>query len=297
MQSAPSKNAMRPQPANGLCTGLRIMDDDAQNHACQRAQESSAGPEHGEARACYTVQVGEPGRAVKSPAADECSEPGRVVLGIARLDEKQHDSGALSRADRREIQSRRARSLARLTASRLTGGPTAGLEVAGGRDTAPRLSSGEGDRLDITLSLSHSGPTVAAAAARNVLGVGVDVEQTTERRVDGSLTFMGWADVLGCGEGRASLSDDAFTQLWTLWEASVKCEGIYLLSRKNRAFDALAAGCGPGLEAEWSQDQWRALSFRPAPGFWLSLVVRGTARLPRLGALRDHVHARETVIG
>ena len=100
-------------------------------------------------------------------------------------------------------------------------GMVAALEVAGApTDCRPKFPKGRAPELDgaWTLSISHTGPwLLAAAALGSKVHLGVDVERCKPRNFDGIGAFLGWP----------SPSRDArhFYRRWTLAEALFKAVG------------------------------------------------------------------------
>ena len=107
-----------------------------------------------------------------------------------------------------------------------------GWTVEKSESGAPRLFL-NGQLSKIHLSMAHSGPWVAVAAAVGAR-VGIDVEQIKPRGNFAEMAkYMGWAD---------KVDDlDSFLSRWTLWEACVKLEESSIFKTTNTAFEALGS--------------------------------------------------------
>lgn len=91
---------------------------------------------------------------------------------------------------------------------------------------------------DASISMSHSGPWIAVVIARGA-EVGIDVEVNEVRpRFSAMASYMGWLDV--------AENPDQFLLYWTLWESCVKLEQSSIFKTRNRSFEALRPGAGPG---------------------------------------------------
>ena len=168
------------------------------------------------------------------------------------------------------MQSGLGRDMAGRVTARLLERPHCDWVIAGGGDAPLQVVDSAGKTTDIAIGLSHSGGTVAVAAARGVAALGIDVQEIAQREFAALGAFMDWTDLLDTDDDAAS----KFAHLWTLWEATVKCEEKFLLTASNPAFDALSAAGRPGVAGSWSADAWWALSIRPTPACWLTLVMR-----------------------
>jgi hypothetical protein len=150
-------------------------------------------------------------------------------------------------------------------------------------------------------SISHSGEVVVACAGHGLSGLGIDVEGPRPRSAARIATYMGWTDRLP-----AAGSDDfdsAFTRLWTLWEAAVKCDDSSVLARDTPGFTALAVAGDDAVAAtdgrSWSGAGYRAARWCLGDGRWVTIVarerpaaIRAIARRPTLpsAALQGAAH-------
>lgn len=218
--------------------------------------------------------------------------PRRILVALSEL------SGLPSEANReqlRRVQSTAGRWLAREAAAQLTGYPPGGFAIGGGGDTPPRLAQSPPAAPSLVIGITHSG-SWAGAVATDLMAIGVDIQHVVPRPAARLAEFMGWTTHLapaGCG---APADADAFTQMWTLWEASVKCDGASLLASSTPAFDALSPLYVPATEWSAAAGGYWAASSRVAPGYWLSVVACCTTpvapaltiqRLPFAAAVPD----------
>ena len=178
------------------------------------------------------------------------------------------------RAAWRRLQTQAGRWLACEAAARLTGARPEDFEITGGGNAPPRVAGFPCGTEALVIAITHSGAWVGAAAAIGLGGIGIDVQQVSLRPVERLAGFMHWTTLLASADGSALTDPDAFTHLWTLWEASVKCDGAALLARSTPAFGNLSALCVPGIAGSYAAGGYRAASSRVAPGYWLSIVTR-----------------------
>lgn len=163
------------------------------------------------------------------------------------------------------------------------GGPAGGArqqrrtaQHVAGRRLRALASASLGDGPGLTASVSHSGPWIAAGAGRGAAAIGVDVEQARPRQAARLAAYLGWHELAG-----GDRAGEDFAQLWTLWEAAVKCDGRSALDRTTPAFDALRPGFRAGRAGAWGSGGYHGWATRLADGAWLTLVVR-SARPPLL---------------
>ena len=141
-----------------------------------------------------------------------------------------------------------------------------------------------GPDLTESRSLAHSQGHAALATGPGLTRVGVDLEVLSERN------FAAIAQIAyGCDESDwlGSLSDstrqrDAFYELWTLKEASIKALGLPLLEGlRNCRFVDQDGLWNPQLPTPQS---WVAATFMPASNVILSVVLTGCS--PEAGCFR-----------
>lgn len=202
--------------------------------------------------------------------------PCRLVIAIGELTGERTpapDDGAASRTARRRRQSAAVREQARKAVALLAGCGPNEIDIVGGGSTAPAVAvmDAGGARSLLQLSLSHSEDWVAAVAGAGIDAVGIDVQTVRQRDVSRLGGFMGWMELLSA----SAASIDAFTQLWTLWEAAVKCDGTPLLAASTPAFAALAPGWSADRTGAWESGGYTAWSSQIAPCTWVSVVARG----------------------
>lgn len=149
--------------------------------------------------------------------------------------------------------------------------------MAGGGDTRPVLATWPAQARDTAIALSHSGGWVCAAASHGQAGLGIDVQAIERRDVWRLAEFMHWTGLLGPSAGDQQADRNRFTQLWTLWEAAVKCDGVSVLAAHIPAFASLARQFRPGTEQSWSAGGYWAQSMRLDQRHWLTLVAARTA--------------------
>lgn len=176
-------------------------------------------------------------------------------------------------ASQRRLQSRVGRNLACEAAARLNHCCAAEFQIAGGGDSRPVIATYPAHAQDTTIAITHSGNWVCAAASRGPEGLGIDVQATEPRDVVRLTGFMNWTGLLGSSASDAATEQDRFNQLWTLWEAAVKCDSVALLASVAPAFESLAPHCRPGNEQSWSAGGYWAHSRRLDERHWLTLVV------------------------
>ena len=133
-------------------------------------------------------------------------------------------------------------------------------------------------------SLAHSQGYAALATGPALTQVGVDLEVLSERNFAAIAQLAYGSDE---SDWLGSLSDatrqrDAFYELWTLKEASIKALGLPLLEglRDCRFVDQYGLW-NPRLPTHQS---WVAATFMPAPKVILSVVLTGCS--PESGSLR-----------
>jgi len=195
-------------------------------------------------------------------------------------------SGA-TRAEQRELQRQLGRHLACAAAARLLGCAPALVGVAGGGDTRPVVQRGGRADGTVMLAISHSGPWACAAATRAPGSIGVDVQQASARPAGRLVRHLGWQDWLA-GRDDDDLRD-RFTQAWTLWEATAKCEDAEVLAATNAAFSTLLPGLRPGVPGKWQAGAYRASSVRLETDCWLTVVVRDAgSAVPAGDSLTPH---------
>lgn len=176
------------------------------------------------------------------------------------------------RAAHRARQRRLGRALAREAAAALLGHDARELAVGGGRDSRPILFSSGRPLQEAALAISHSGAWACAAATHAPHGIGIDVQELRTRPTGPLARHMGWLDWLA-GTGEDELRS-RFTQAWTLWEATAKCDGAGAFGAATPAFAALAGGLVPGRESEWLAEPYWACTRRIDATHWLTLVAR-----------------------
>lgn len=182
------------------------------------------------------------------------------------------------RAGRRRRQSHLARQLAREAAAALLDVAPGTIEVLGGGDTRPALALADRSADGLTLALTHSGLWVGAAAGQGLQGLGIDLQQAVARPVDQLIAYLGYSQLLA--PAGAAADQDAFTQLWTMWEAAIKCDGAMLLARTTPAFEQLRTGFQPGVAATWTAGGYWARSHRVDPDHWLTIVSKCAGDAP-----------------
>ncbi|MSR09717.1 MAG: hypothetical protein EXR82_09410 [Gammaproteobacteria bacterium] len=129
---------------------------------------------------------------------------------------------------------------------------------------------------DTAIAISHSGNWVCAAAICGQAGLGIDVQAIERHDVLRLVEFLDWTGLLGPSAGDKQTDRDRFTQLWTLWEAAVKCDGVSVLAAHTPAFASLARQFRPGTEQSWSAGGYWAQSMRLDQRHWLTLVAART---------------------
>ncbi len=163
-----------------------------------------------------------------------------------------------SHAPRRPFTAERKREL--LEAVLAAAAPDVPLRLQRSPYGKPEISGG-----GACLSLSHSGPWLAAAAARDRIGIDVEVERPARyRRLARRLE---WPDDLAVDEPAA------FFRAWTLWEAAIKA-----YRRECRALFARFAPRLTGTAGEIDMGDWHLRYWQPAQGVHASVLVRATGR-------------------
>lgn len=115
------------------------------------------------------------------------------------------------------------------------------------------------------LSLSHSGPWLAAAAARDRVGIDVEIERPVPyRRLAKRLD---WPAELGIEDA------GTFFRAWTLWEAALKAH-----RRESRALFGRFAPRLTGPSGDIGLDDWHLRYWQPASGVHASVLVRAWGR-------------------
>ena len=194
---------------------------------------------------------------------------GRLVVALAEVPASPPER----RAEGRRRQTGIGRNLAREAAARLNHCRGADFRVGGGGDSRPVLATSPAHAQDTAIAISHSGKWVCAAAICGQAGLGIDVQAIERRDVLRLVEFMHWTGLLGPPAGDQQSDLDRFTQLWTLWEAAVKCDGGTVFAASTPAFESLSRLCHPGAEQSWSAGGYWAQSTRLDQRHWLTLVA------------------------
>ena len=208
-------------------------------------------------------------------ACRDAGQAGIAHVVVALADTPPPDG---DRAGRRRRQSHLARQLARAAAAALLDVAPGTIEVLGGGDARPTLSLADRAADGLALALTHSGLWVGAAAGQGLQGLGIDLQQAVARPVDPLIDYLGYGQLLA--PAGAGADQDAFTQLWTMWEAAIKCDGAMLLARTTPAFEQLRTGFQPGVAATWSAGGYWARSHRVDPDHWLTIVTKCAGGAP-----------------
>jgi len=161
-------------------------------------------------------------------------------------------------APRRPFEAERKRAL--LEAVQRVAAPEVPFDLQYSRYGKPELAGG-----GAYLSLSHSGPWLAAAAGRDRVGIDVEVERPV--RHDRLARRLDWPRSLAVDQ------PEAFFRAWTVWEAAIKA-----YRRESRSLFARFAPRLEGGTMEVSLGNWHLRYWQPAERVHASALVRARTR-------------------
>ena len=125
----------------------------------------------------------------------------------------------------------------------------------------------------ITLSLSHSGQFVVAAAAA-VECLGIDLEVPRQRRFADIACFLEWPSLTAAS---APDNSDEFFMLWTLWEAAIKATSGWGDFDHRQVFADLATSARQNCEPSDNHSGWACRRWSSADSFYMTVLARPTA--------------------
>jgi hypothetical protein len=125
----------------------------------------------------------------------------------------------------------------------------------------------------ITLSLSHSGPFVVAAAAP-VECLGIDLEVPRLRRFADIARFLEWPALTAAS---APDNSDEFFPLWTLWEAAIKATSGWEDFDHRRVFADLATSTWQNRGPSDNHGDWTCHRWASADSFYMTVLACPTA--------------------